>query len=81
LPAPTISTPLWKTGEAAQARKKPAKLDDRPPAQFVSNDLEEQTARFIEEVKDLAQCRQEVAAEERRGPPPQAGGDQRSRRR
>ena len=62
-------------------RNKPDKPDGRPPGQFVSDDLEEHTARFIAEVKDLAQRRRDVAAKERRGPPPQAGGDQRSRRR
>jgi hypothetical protein len=52
-----------------------------PPGQFVSNELEEQTARFIEEVKDLAKRRKEREAEETKGPPPQSGGSQRSRRR
>ncbi|MGH3081672.1 MAG: hypothetical protein ACRDNH_11145 [Gaiellaceae bacterium] len=60
---------------------KPDEPHGRPPGQFVSNDLEEQTARFIAEVKDLAQRRREIAAKERRGPPPQTGGSQRSSRR
>jgi hypothetical protein len=70
-----------KPEKPPKTRNEPDKPVGRPPGQFVSNDLEEQTARFIAEVKDLAQRRKEVAAQERRGPPPQTGGDQRSRRR
>ena len=55
--------------------------DGKPPGQFVSNDLEQQTARFIEEVKDLAERRKQREAEDRQGPPPRPGGGQRSRRR
>jgi hypothetical protein len=61
---------------------KPDKPGGRPPGQFVSNDFEEQTARFIQEVKGLAQRRKELEAEEGLGPPPpHPGGNQRSRRR
>jgi len=52
----------------------------KPPGQFVSDELEEQTARFIEAVKVLARRREERQSEERPGPPPR-GGDQRSSRR
>jgi hypothetical protein len=76
-----IHTPVEKPEKPPKKQDKPDKPECRPPGQFVSNDLEEQTARFIEEVKDLAQRRKEVAARERRGPPPRPGGNQRSRRR
>jgi hypothetical protein len=43
----------------------------KPPGQFVSDDLEQQTARFLEQVKRLGRHRQEVeAAEEAKGGPP-----------
>ena len=48
------------------------------PGQFVSDELEEQTKRFLAEVKGLAKRRRE-AAEEKPGPPPK--DPQRSRRR
>jgi hypothetical protein len=51
-----------------------------PPGQFVSDDLQRETARFIDEVKKLARRRKERAAEERHGPP-RPDDDQRSRRR
>jgi hypothetical protein len=54
----------------------------KPPGQFISDELEAETARFIEEVKGLARRRKRVAAEPKQGlPPPRARDDQRSRRR
>ncbi|HEY7706401.1 MAG TPA: hypothetical protein VH968_04460 [Gaiellaceae bacterium] len=50
----------------------------KPPGEFVSDELEEQTKRFLAEVKDLAKRRRESSEEEEPGPPP---GRQRSRRR
>jgi hypothetical protein len=58
--------------------KSPRSPGAKPPGQFVSNELEEQTARFIEDVKGLAKRRKEHAAEEGPGPPP---ARQRSKRR
>jgi len=49
------------------------------PGQFVSDELEEQTARFLEEVKELAERRKARESEEGSGPPPR--GAQRSSRR
>jgi hypothetical protein len=49
----------------------------KPPGEFVNDELEEQTKRFLEELKDLARRRR---AAERDGPPPPGAG-QRSRRR
>jgi hypothetical protein len=44
------------------------------PGQFISNELEEQTARFIEDVKGLAQRRKARESDKRSGPPPRGGG-------
>jgi hypothetical protein len=52
----------------------------KPPGQFVTDELEAETARFIKEVKGLARRRKEGAAGEKRGPPPPEN-DQRSSRR
>jgi len=54
----------------------------KPPGQFISDELEEQTARFIEEAKGLARRRTQTEREDRPGPPPKRpAGPQRSRRR
>jgi hypothetical protein len=51
----------------------------KPPGEFVSDELEAQTKRFLDEVKDRAKRRREAADGENKGPPPR--DDQRSRRR
>ena len=51
----------------------------KPPGEFVTDELEAQTKRFLEEVKGLAKRRRE-ASEETPGPPP-PNDAQRSRRR
>jgi hypothetical protein len=53
----------------------------KPPGEFVSGELEEQTARFLEDVKGLARRRRKSEAEEHaKGGPPPANPDHRSRR-
>ncbi|HEU6445328.1 MAG TPA: hypothetical protein VFL61_09750 [Gaiellaceae bacterium] len=52
----------------------------KPPGEFVNDELEEQTMRFLEEVKGLAKRRREASVDEQVGPPP-PGGRQRSSRR
>jgi hypothetical protein len=52
----------------------------KPPGHFVSDELEEQTARFIENVKGLAQRRDARQSEEGPGPPPRGGAQRSSRR-
>jgi len=75
-----IHTPVEKPENNPKQQEKSGKPGLRPPpGQFVSNELEEQTARFIENVKGLAQRRRQLETEERDGPPP-PGRDQRSRR-
>ena len=62
---------------------KPSNRDDptaeKPPGEFVTDELEAHTKRFLKEVKGLAKRRREAAAEEQVGPPPPE--NQRSRRR
>jgi hypothetical protein len=74
-----IHTPVENSGNNASEHEKRDKAGRKPPGQFVSDELEEQTARFIEGVKGLAQRRRKRASEETSGPPPPGGG-QRSRR-
>jgi hypothetical protein len=74
-----IHTPVEKPGKKPKKQEKPDESGRKPPGQFVSSELEEHTARFIEDVKDLAKRRRERAAEDTAGPPPR--GSQRSRRR
>jgi hypothetical protein len=77
-----IHSPVEKPENKDAERDKPDKSGAKPPGQFVSDELEEQTKRFIEEVKGLARRRKEVEAEDRpRLPPPRSGGGQRPRRR
>ena len=76
-----IHNPVEKPENSPKKQDKADKSAGKPPGQFVSNDLEQHTARFIEAVKDLARRRKEVEAEEKEGPPPPPGGSQRSRRR
>jgi hypothetical protein len=65
-----------------QTPDKSAKSARKPPGQFISDELEAETARFIEEVKGLARRRKELAARAKAGlPPPRNDRDQRSRRR
>lgn len=46
---------------------------DKPPGEFVTDELEAHTKRFVEEAKVLAKRRREAAAEEQTGPPPLNG--------
>jgi hypothetical protein len=72
--------PVENIGNNDKQEKETDKSRTKPPGQFISDDLEEQTARFLEAVKGLAQRRQRQR-EERGGPPPRPGGPQRSSRR
>jgi hypothetical protein len=64
-------TPKPPNDEGADVKK--------PPGQFVSDELEEQTKRFLAEVKGLAKRRREAAGDKPGPPPPK--DSQRSRRR
>ena len=77
-----IHTPVEKPDNNDSKRDQPDKSGAKPPGQFVSDELEEQTARFIEEVKGLARRRKGVEDDDKpRLPPPRPGGAQRPRRR
>jgi hypothetical protein len=52
----------------------------KPPGEFVNDELEAQTKRFLEDIKGLAKRRREALPEEQPGPP-RRDEDQRSRRR
>jgi hypothetical protein len=52
---------------------------NKPPGQFVSDELAEQTKRFLAEVKGLAKRRREAAGEQP-GPPPPSDSQRSSRR-
>jgi hypothetical protein len=74
-----IHTPV----ENSKHTHKPHKHEEgdvkKPPGEFISDELEEHTKRFLEEVKGLAKRRRE-ASEDNPGPPPPSER-QRSRRR
>jgi hypothetical protein len=74
-----IHTPVEKSAKPPYKRDESPKKPGKPPGQFISNELEEQTARFLREIKGLAKRRNEARAEETPGPPPSR--DQRSKRR
>ncbi len=61
---------MENSGNSRKKQEKTDKSGRKPPGEFVSDELEEQTARFIETVKTLAQRRRERDAAEREGPPP-----------
>jgi hypothetical protein len=74
-----IHMPVEKPRETPNRCNDDGPAGEKPPGQFVSDELEEQTKRFLDEVKDLAKRRRKAANGEKRGPPPP--DDQRSRRR
>jgi hypothetical protein len=76
-----IHTPVEKPEKKRDQQEKRDDSAAKPPGQFVTDDLEEQTARFIEAVKSLARRRREREAGETWGPPPGSGRNHRSRRR
>jgi hypothetical protein len=77
-----IHTPVEKDDKPPEEPAKSGKSMRKPPGQFISDELEAQTARFIEEVKSLARRRESTAARPKRGvPPPRDDPDQRSSRR
>jgi hypothetical protein len=74
-----IHTPVENSGNNHHEQEKTRRSGAKPPGQFVSDELAEQTARFLEDVKGLAKRRKDQAAEDGPGPPPRGG--QRSSRR
>jgi hypothetical protein len=73
-----VENPRKPPDNQQKQRKEPAK----PPGQFLTNELQEETARFLREIKGLAKRREQAKSEETKGPPPKRPpDDQRSRRR
>jgi hypothetical protein len=80
LPASTIiHTPVENAKDSDQPLERHADAD-KLPGEFVSDELEAQTKRFLEEVKGLARRRREAVEQDQPGPPP-PDRSQRSRRR
>jgi hypothetical protein len=78
--ADEIHTPVENSSDTPKRRNGEDPPAKKPPGEFVSDELEAHTKRFIEEVKGLAKRRREAAEEEHPGPPP-PDDRQRSRRR
>ena len=74
-----IHTPVENSKDTQEPLNDEEGAVKKPPGEFVSNELQEQTKRFLEEVKGLAKRRRE-ASEDHPGPPP-PHDPQRSRRR
>jgi hypothetical protein len=74
-----IHTPVEKPEDTQKPHKHEKPSVKKPPGQFVSDELESHTKRFLEEVKGLAKRRREAPDDELRLPPPDKR--QRSRRR
>lgn len=73
---------MEKARKPPDKEQKPREEAKRPPGEFVTNELEEHTARFLRELKGLAKRREQAKSEESPGPPPrEPRDDQRSRRR
>jgi hypothetical protein len=74
-----IHTPVENSNDTQKPHKHEEGSVKKPPGEFVSDELEEHTKRFLEEAKGRAKRRRE-ASEESPGPPP-PDERQRSRRR
>jgi hypothetical protein len=78
--ADDIHRAVENTSNNSQNHDKKDKPRRKPPGQFISDELEEQTARFIEDVKGLAQRRKSNETEKASGPPPRGDAQRSSRR-
>jgi hypothetical protein len=74
-----IHTPVENSDNTQKPHKQEEGSVKKPPGEFVSDELEEHTKRFLEEAKGRAKRRRE-ASDESPGPPPPSAR-QRSRRR
>jgi hypothetical protein len=76
-----IHMPVENSEDEAREPHTSGNPGQKPPGEFVSGELEEQTARFLEDVKSLTRRRRMSEAEEQaKGGPPPANPDHRSRR-
>jgi hypothetical protein len=67
-----IHTPVEKSDDTQDPHERAGPAGKKPPGEFVSDELEAHTKRFLEEVKVLAKRRREAVAE-KNGPPPKKG--------
>jgi hypothetical protein len=58
------------TPKPPDKQQKPREQGKKPPGQFLTSELEEQTARFLRELKSRAKQREDAKSEESKGPPP-----------
>lgn len=65
-----IHTPVENSKHTRKSRSSDDPAAEKPPGEFVTDELEAHTKRFLEEVKGLTKRRREAAAEEQTGPPP-----------
>jgi len=65
-----IHNPVENSKDTPKPRNDEDPGGKKPPGEFVSNELEEHTKRFLEEVKGLARRRREAVSEDEGGPPP-----------
>jgi hypothetical protein len=76
-----IHMPVENSEDEHRKPQTSGKHGQKLPGEFVSGDLEEQTARFLEDVKGLARHRRQTETEgQAKGGPPPPDPDQRSRR-
>jgi hypothetical protein len=76
-----IHTPVENSNDTPKPRNEKDPGRKKPPGEFVSDELEEHTKRFLEEVKGLAKRRRDAATEEKKTGPPPPRNSQRSSRR
>jgi hypothetical protein len=74
-----IHTPVENSKDTQKPHKHEEGDVKKPPGQFISDELEQHTKRFLEEVKGLAKRRREASEDNPGLPPPSKR--QRSRRR
>lgn len=65
-----IHTPVENSDDTPKSRNRDDPAAGKPPGEFVTDELEEHTKRFVQEAKGLAKRRREATAEEQTGPPP-----------
>ena len=76
-----IHMPVENSEDEPRKPQTSGKHGQKPPGEFVSGELEEQTARFLEDVKGLTRHRRQTETEgQAKGGPPPPNPDQRSRR-
>jgi hypothetical protein len=68
--ADDIHTPVENLKDAPKPPNEHDPARKKPPGEFVNDELEQHTKRFLEEVKGLAKRRREAASEDQPGPPP-----------